>query len=146
MAFSQNLQFSGRAVRDDELEHPAGASIAKLLRSGLAERGWQVSLIDNWRDCGWSVECTRSDVTLEAVVSSMTDADRWFLQIAPSYRPGIVGRLFGKVATAKASDILAAAQDVHAILAGQSNFDDFKWCWDGYPEDKGSTSEPISAE
>ncbi len=146
MAISQNLRFTGKAPPDDEFAHPAGASIARLLRDRLTDRGWTASDIDNWRDCGWSIACIRGDSHLEIVVAPMADVSQWFVQIAAEYRPGIVGRLLGKRATAGPNEILALAKEVAGILLAEGQFTDFKWCWDGYPEDAACTSEPAAPE
>jgi hypothetical protein len=143
MAHSQNVRFAGKAPDGDELEHPRGSTIAILLRQQLGNKGWHVGEPDNWRDGGWSIVCSRSGSRLELVVCMTVDEGDWYLQIAAEYRPGIIGRFRGKPASASAADIFALAKDVHRILRMDGHFSDFKSCWDGYPEDDSSTSDPL---
>jgi hypothetical protein len=145
MASSQNACFSGEAAPDTEFEHPPGASIARLLKAALARRGWEVSDIDNWRDGGWSITCCRATSKLELVVAKMVVGEEWFLQIAPSHRPGLVGWLLSKAASAPPDAIQALAQDAHAVLSESGRFRGLMWCWDGPPEDGNSTPEPVPA-
>jgi len=145
MPISQNLLFTGEAEPDEEFDHPAGVSIARLLKEGLTDRDWAPSRIENWRDCGWSIACVRGRNSLQVVVASTTVGCLWILQIAATFRPGIVGRLFGRPATAGPKEILALAKDGGSILSADGRFTDFKWCWDGYPEGSACTSEPIDA-
>jgi hypothetical protein len=143
MAFSQNARFSGEAVPDAEFEHPPGASIARLLRDAVAKRGWEVSEFDNWRDSGWSITCCRPASKLELVIAKM--GEEWFLQIAPSYVPGLLGWLFSKPASAPPDAIQALAVDAFAVLSETGRFGKFTWCWDGPPDEANSTPEPAPA-
>jgi len=143
MAISQNARFSGEAASDAEFKHPPGASIAEFLREALARREWEVSVIDNWRDCGWSITCCRPASKLELVVAKMAVGEEWFLQIAPTYVPGLVGWLLKKKASAPPDAIQALAQDAFSVLLETRRFRDFMWCWDGPPEPGRSTREPV---
>ena len=145
MAISQNARFSGEAVPDAEFEHPPGASIARLLKDALAQRGWEVSDIDNWRDGGWSITCCRLASKLELVIAKMAVGEEWFLQIAPSYVPGLFGWLFSKPASAAPEAIQALARDAFAVLSESGRFASFMWCWDGFPDERNSTPEPVHA-
>jgi hypothetical protein len=146
MAISQNARFSGEATADAEFEHPPGASIARLLKDALAKRGWEVSDIDNWRDGGWSITCRRPASKLELVIAKMARGEEWFLQIAPSYVPGLVGWLLSKPASAPPDAIQALAQDAFSVLSENGRFRGFMWCWDGPPEEGNSTPEPVPAQ
>jgi hypothetical protein len=145
MAISQNARFSGEAAADAEFEHPPGASIARLLRDAIAKRGWEVSEIDNWRDGGWSITCCRPASKLQLVIAKMVVGEEWFLQIAPSYVPGLLGRIFSRPASATQGAIQALAQDAFAALSGSGRFGKFMWCWDGPPDEVNSTPEPVPA-
>src|SRR5262249_48275585 len=145
MAISQNARFSGRAAPDAEFEHPPGASIARLLRAALAKQGWEVSDMDNWRDGGWSITCCRPASKLELVIAKMAVDEEWFLQIAPSYVPGLFGWLFSKPASALPDAIHALAQDAFAALSDCGHFGRFMWCWDGPPDEANSTPRPVPA-
>lgn len=145
MAISQNARFSGEAAPDAEFEHPEGASISRFLRDALAKRGWEVSDIDNWRDGGWSITCCRFASKLELVIAKMAVGDEWFLQIAPSYVPGLFGWLFNKPASAPTDAIQALAEDAFAALSESGRFGKFMWCWDGPPDEVNSTPGPVPA-
>ena len=143
MAISQNARFSGDAPPDDKFEHPPGASIARLLGNALIERGWKVSGIENWRDGGWSVLCCRLPWKLELVIAKMAVGVEWFLQIAPTYIPWLVGRLLNRPASATVDAIQVLAEDVFDILSRTGRFGDFMWRWDGPPEPGRSTPRPV---
>jgi hypothetical protein len=117
VVISQNARFSGEASPDSEFEHPPGASISKFLRDTLLKRGWQVSEIENWRDGGWSIKCSRPPSELELVIAKMAVGEEWFLQISPTYVPGLVGRLLKKQVSASPNAIQALAQDAYSILS-----------------------------
>jgi hypothetical protein len=142
MPTSQNLRFVGDAAPDAEFGHPAGASIARLLKIGLAGRGWDSSEIENWRDSGWSISCKRDASMLEVSLAQLTDNRHWMLQIAPAAVPGVIGRLFGRSPSAQPTAVLDLALQVHAVLTELGQFCGFNWCWDDYPDEHNSTSEP----
>src|SRR5262245_54611794 len=146
MAISQNARFSGEAAPDTEFEHPPGASIARLLRDALAKRNWEVSDFDNWRDGGWSITCCRPRWKLELAIAKMAVGAEWFLQIAPSYVPGLFGWLFSKPASAPPDAVQALAADAFAVLSDTGRFGKFMWCWDGPPDEANSTPEPVPVQ
>src|SRR6516225_12141375 len=111
MSISQNARFSGEAAPDAEFDEPPGRSIVRLLKDALAKRGWEVSEIDNWRDGGWCITSGSADSKLELVVVKMTIGSEWFLQIAPSYVPWVIGWLLKKHASASPEEIQALAND-----------------------------------
>jgi hypothetical protein len=143
MATSQNACFSGEAAADAEFEHPPGAAIARLVKAGLAKRGWDVSEIDNWRDVGWCATCFNRGSKLDLVIAKKAVGSEWCLQVAPSYVPGLLGRLLSKRASALPEATLALARDVFSVLVDSGRFWGFMWCWDGYPAEGNSTSEPV---
>jgi hypothetical protein len=146
LAISQNARFYGEAAPDAEFEHPPGASIAKVLKDALAKSRWEVSDIDNWRDTGWSMTCCRPESKLELVIAKMTVGKEWFLQIAPSYVPGLVGWFLKKPASASPDAIQALAQDALSVLSETGRYRGFRWCWDGPPEEGNSAPVPVPAE
>jgi hypothetical protein len=145
MAISQNARFSGAVAPDPEFKHPPGTSIARLLKAELATRGWEVSDIDNWRDSGWCMTCCRPPSKLVLVIAKSAVGSEWFLQIAPSCVPGLVGWLLSKPASATPDAVQALAQDAFAILSQDGRFGGFLWRWDGYPEEGNSTPAPVPA-
>ncbi len=141
MPISQNVRFSGEAPRDAEFEHPHGASIARQLEANLNRCGWSVAPFDNWRDVGWQLLCCKADTEIEITFSEFAEA-QWMLQVAPTYMPGLWGRLLRRRRSAEPRDCLNMAKDVHQLLISSERYTDFKWCWDGFPNDVRSTSEP----
>jgi hypothetical protein len=147
MAISQNARFSGSALTDAEFEHPPGAAIARNLREALVQRGWEVSEIDDWRDSGWSFTCCRPALQLEVSIAktSVGEVDEWFLQIAPTYVPGLIGRVLCKAASASPEAVQVLARDLFAALSEIGQFGNFMWCWDGTPDEENSSPEPVPA-
>jgi hypothetical protein len=145
MPNSLNVRFSGDAVPDAEFDRPLGASIARLLRTGLAQCGWETSDIDIWRDGGWIFSCIREESKLDVVLVKIALEREWVACVAPTHSHLLLGWLFGMKASAPPEVVFALATDVHSILSRQGSFADFKWCWDGFPEDGASTPEPVSA-
>jgi hypothetical protein len=146
MAISQNVRFFGDAPPDEEFAHPPGASIIRLLQAGLADHGWQVAELDNWRDCGWSIACSRKESMLDVVLAKTAIDLEWMAQIAPTYVPGLIGGLLGKSASAPPALVFALAKDIHVLLSKSGCFSEFKWCWDGNPVEDTSSQEPVETE
>jgi len=143
MPISQNAVFTGRVEPDPEFDHPRGAALARDLQSSLQEAGWAVSKPDDWRDCGWSMECSRENARFEVVLSGIGE-DQWMLQVAPWRTAGFLCRMFGAKTSASPAEVLLLARAVHDILSKQRGFSDFQWRWDGFPGKKNSTPEPAS--
>lgn len=141
MPISQNARFSGLVSLDDEFDHPAGATIARLLQAGLCDTEWTVSDFDNWRDCGWSLDCWRDNTRIQIAFSQIEEGE-WILQVAPASNPGFLGKLFGGSVSAQPSDTTEVAKAVHSILQASDSFSDFMWTWDGFPAEGNSESEP----
>jgi hypothetical protein len=66
--------------------------------------------------------------------------------VAPSAVPGLLGRLFGRVASAQPEETTQMARAVQKILSADGTFSGFRWRWDGFPDDAKSTPEPIEAK
>jgi hypothetical protein len=125
-----------------QIEHPRGASIARLLQSQLESKGWKGGELENWRDCGWSFLCSKGNTQLEVAVSGLQDASEWMLQIAPVLTPGFWGRLLGQTPSATPNDCFAVAKEVHGTLRTNNSFSRFMWRQDGFPDERNSTPEP----
>jgi len=138
---SQNVLFVGESSGDDDYE-PPGASIARRIEHDLRTRGYTPSPIDNWRDCGWSIDLTVGEAALQIALSSTTQAKLWMLQIACLNDPGLVARLFGKRFIDRSGEVFDVASAIHDILQS-SGHTDIRWCLDGYPGDMPSMPEPI---
>src|SRR5579871_4346906 len=137
MAVCQNVLFSGKAPEDDEFDHPAGASLARYLETKLSQSGWQTSHFDNWRDCGWSILCSRNSSKL-MIAFGKVRGENWLLQISPESIPSFLSRFFGRSASATEEDVLLLAKDTDGILHTMEALGDFKWRWDGFPSDQTS--------
>lgn len=141
MTASQTVLFVGASPPDDEYEDPPGVGIARLIERSLRERGYSPDEIDNWRDCGWSVQLAIGDGRFEIALAATTEPDLWMLQIASTNEPGLVARLFGKRATDRSGDVYEVAVAVHEALRSHG-YIDLRWRLDGYPDDGESTPEP----
>jgi len=145
MPISQNVLFKGLPPVDQEFEHPPGCYIVRVLRKELADSGWAPGDFDNWRDCGWSIECTQGSSSLQIAVTQVEDG-AWMLQVSPTVVPGFLARLLKKQPSAKPQQCLSLAKIVHRILSSDGLFSGFQWCWDGYPDGNTSTSEPVECD
>ena len=100
---------------DPEFDHPPGAALARILVEELGTSGWSTGEIENWRDCGWSLECRRARAELQVTLSLIQDS-QWMLQISPMRRPGLLGSFLGRVASASNNDVYDLSVAVHAAL------------------------------
>src|SRR4051812_35527423 len=108
MPISQNLRFVVNSPPPDEFEHPSGDGLLRQLCGDLAAAGWTVGEIDNWRDAGYSVSCKRGADNLQVTLANIKESE-WMLQIADEYRPGLLGKLFGKVRSASSGALFELA-------------------------------------
>lgn len=141
MPNSLNLRFTATVPNDAEFDHPAGAALIRQLSAELAAAGMSTDEWDNWRDCGWSVDCRRGSSELEVVVSQIEEGE-WMLQVCPRRLPGLIGRLFGSKPSASATEVYDLALAVHRALAAIGYLGRPQWCWDGFPDENNSTPEP----
>jgi len=140
---SQNVRFCGEISAGSDAEHPPGAAVAGIVRRNLLQRGWKVSEMDNWRDCGWLFVCQMNEARLEVLLVSMAIPHSWYLVISPEYTPRLMGWILGRKPSAMPSDIYALARDVHQILFQVREFGNIQWCWDDIPNDNNSSDEPL---
>jgi hypothetical protein len=145
MANSLNVRFSGDAVPDAEFDRPQGIAIAGLMRACLADRGWEASEIEDWRDGGWTFSCAQGQSRLDVILVKTALEREWFVCIVPTRSHLLLGWLFGLKASASPEAVLALSVDVQSILAKRGRFSEFKWCWDGFPEDDTATPEPVAS-
>ncbi len=141
MARSQNLLFSGLSPVMSDFEHPSGEGIAVLLRNGLRERGYSVEEPDNWRDAGWAIDVNVRETHLKIALCATINPEEWMLQIAGDRPVGLLAWLFRKPEVDHSADIQRIAVAVHEILS-EEEYDDLRWCWNGYPDDEPSTPSP----
>lgn len=138
---SQNVLFVGESPGDEEYD-PPGAFIARQVAEGLRSNGFSPSPIDNWRDCGWSMDLEFGDAELQIALTATAEPKGWMLQIACMNDPGFIGRLLGKRFVDRSSEIFETALAVHDSLVS-SGFTHIRWCLDGYPDDAESTPQPV---
>lgn len=131
MCFSQNVRFSGAVPVDDTDPHPPGRALATFLEQAVRSAGWDVVIVEDWRDCGWSITSVRDTTALDVIMAQM-DPPGWMVQIAPS-ETRFVKKLLGWVPSAERSDVHELACHIDAALAGR--FGARRWCWDGCPDD-----------
>jgi hypothetical protein len=139
---SQNAKFKAEFPSDAEFEHPPGIWLTRRLSADITEAGWHTSNFNNWRDCGWSIPCTRDNVKLEVVFAPLGD-NEWMLQIAPLDCPGFLHRLFGARPSVLPSDVVSLAKVIHGILSRELRVSGLLWRVDGPPDEEHSTSEPM---
>lgn len=143
MPISQNLRFDAAVEKDSEFDHPPGAALMRRLASKLSAAGWNTDEMDNWRDCGWSIGCRRGASQLEVVVSQVENGP-WVLQVSPQRKPRLIGRLFGSKPSATTTDVHELALAVHEALSTLQYLGSPRWRWDGFPDEKNSTAEPVA--
>jgi len=105
---------------------------ARLLQTELATRGWRVGAIADWRDTGWGFACERDAARMEVVIAR-SERVSWFLQVAPVYQPGALGKLLRRPPSASPDQCHELANVVHEILAAEQAFATVEWRWAGPP-------------
>lgn len=138
---SQNLLFVAAVLDDIEFDHPKGASLIRRLAADLSTAGWQPSEMENWRDSGWSVVCTRRQSRVQISFAGVGEHE-WMLQIAPERVPGALSRLFGVNPSATSQDVYELAFAVHHALHNAQLLESPRWAWDRLPEESLSSPEP----
>lgn len=144
MPISQNLKFTATVPMDAEYDHPPGAALMRRLATELVAAGWSADEMDNWRDCGWSVDCRKGLSELEVVVCHIP-GEQWLLQVSPRRKCGLMGSLFGCKPSASSRDVLDLAIAVRRGLSKLNYLGNPQWRWDGFPDEKHSTTEPQAA-
>jgi len=145
MPVSQYLQFSAVVPEDVPTCHPLGAALMRRLSTELSAAGWSITEMENWRDCGWSIDCRRSPSDLQ-VTLSWVRRGYWVLRVSPRRVPGAIGCLFGFKSSASPEDVHQLAVAVHQGLSALKYLCSPRWQWDGFPDDRHSTPEPQPAK
>jgi hypothetical protein len=138
---SQYARFKADFPSDPEFDDPPGAWLANHLSGHSSQAGWQVSEIENWRDGGWSVACSKSESKLEFVV--LRGKWEWFLQVYPLKDPGFLRRWFGAVASATPAEVVSLSREIHRVLTDYERVSNLRWRIDGDPDGEHSTPEPM---
>lgn len=133
MPIPLNLRFNSVVANDAEYLHPHGAALMRELLAGLAKAPCDVGELENWRDCGWSVECRCGDAKLQIVLCGLRKGE-WMLRLHAAYRPGIIGCVLGRTPSASPAEIHRLAETVHELLAARHLMTGPRWRWDGFPD------------
>ena len=142
MTTTQNVSFVGKCPPVDGIDHPPGEGIARLLERSLRDQGFNLELVDNWRDCGWLIWFAIENSKFEIALASMAEANVWMLQIACASDPGVIARLFGKRAVDHCDEVHKIACAVHDILQA-NGYTELRWRLNGFPDKEQSTPTPL---
>jgi hypothetical protein len=137
---SQNVVFEGESIGDDP-HHSPGEGIICLIAEFLNEKGYSPTAIDNWRDCGWSIELEIDTTELQISVARTSLPNSWIAQVACLDQPGPLRRLFGAKLRDCNSELFEIALAVHRALS-EAGLTKIRWCIDGYPDGSNSSPEP----
>ena len=106
-----------------EYDHPRGYSICKFLWDELAQDGFNVQTLDNYRDIAWSVDCEIDGKKIFFFVGYLgTEVTDWQLIVCSGI--GIIGRLLGR---SDKNERIKLAKAIHAILSKDSRFTALRW-------------------
>ena len=94
----------------------AGCFFAETLCGALAAAGWLVDGADDWRDVGWTMNARKAAASLTVALARLGGGNHWMLQVAPQKVVGPFGRLLGRANSARPSDVVALALEVHSAL------------------------------
>jgi hypothetical protein len=118
-------------MSDDGDAHPKGHRVTTRIRERLPSpvivRRW-----DNWRDCGYSIECELEGRPVYAYVVHLGDGPRQWVLCCTSDR-GIVARMLRGSDLAQRQEL---ARAVHSALRSDPTVSDIRWYpdrWKGNP-------------
>ncbi|QDT04851.1 hypothetical protein K227x_32480 [Rubripirellula lacrimiformis] len=138
---SQNATFYGAEPESDG-EHIRGVSISRFLAAGLSPQGWTIDAADCWRDAGFVLKIHRATTNMQIITTPYPDADnRWILQIAPSFVPGVLGRMLGRTISASPEELHEVATESKRYLT-DAGFYNFRWCWDDFADSEECACDP----
>lgn len=130
--------------KDAEFDHPAGASFARELESGLRARSFDVEEFENWRDCGWVVYVTVGKKLFEVYFAEYGEKNQpgWLLAVAPLNQPGALARLFGRKVPTVAAELQSIGVAIHEILSAHPAVSKIRWFLGGPLETVRSYASP----
>lgn len=141
---SQNVLFLGDSPGDDPYE-PPGAGLTNQIAEALRQDGYAVGEIDNWRDCGWSIDLQVGQAALQIALGSTLRPREWILQVACINQPGLLRRLFGAKRFDCSQELVDVASAVHRALIA-AGCSELRWRIDGFPSERHFSPEPSAAE
>lgn len=116
--------------------HPYGEEVAIYLGEQLAERGVSGIKIDNWRDCGWSIDLTFENKDFYLAIGFVGDGDfDWLLQIQENRK--LLDFIRRKDSMAERGRV---AELLHELLRSDNSFSEIKWHSGDFTEEGFSSS------
>lgn len=122
-------------LADDDPHEPPGGAIACRLREHLAAQGVQCDPVENWRDCGHSVDCTIDSLRIYWFVTWVDPANTWV--VCCTADRGVFRRLFRRVGGQQ--QLVKLADAMHRALEADDNFGEIRWYpygWHGLGNDR----------
>lgn len=117
------LTFRTSFPESSEYDHPKGYSICKFLEINLAQAGFDVKPLDNYRDISWSVDCDINSKRVFFFVGYLgTKVTDWQLIVCSNIGP--IGRMLGR---RDENERLKLARAIHTIMTNDERFTDLKW-------------------
>jgi hypothetical protein len=118
-----------------DVSEPKGLLVAERVMSALREQGLVDLKLENWRDVGYSVDCTIDGWSVYCVLSHLGDGEReWILCCTSDI--GAVGRLFGRNDESARKKL---AKAVDEALHADADFSQVRWYtisgWHGNRDD-----------
>jgi hypothetical protein len=100
-------------------------AIVRTLHAELVSRGWTDGALGD-ATIGWRIPCHGDERRL-VVVMSREDPETWSVEIAPAYRPGLLGALRGKPPSASPADCYEVARIAHEVLQADRRVTALHW-------------------
>ena len=85
--------------------------------------------------CGSTMNARKAAASLTIALARLGGGNHWMLQVAPQKVVGPFGRLLGRANSARPSDVVALALEVHSALRKISGVSSMQGRWDGMPTD-----------
>lgn len=138
---SQNCTFE-LEMDEPSSAHPRGGRLIRRVRKHLLRAGYEAARPDNWRDCGWDVECVLDSTPLQIVLAvrlldperTWADSPHWFIQIGPTRKAGLLSQLFARGPHPAVATCLRLAVEVDGALRSLGA-ENLRWRWDRHPEE-----------
>ncbi len=117
------LTFKTSFPESTEYTHPTGYSICKFIETELAQSGFNVQPLENYRDIAWSVDCDINSKRIFFFVGYLgTKVTDWQLIVCSDI--GFIGWLLGHK---DEDERIKLARAIHEILSKDERFVELKW-------------------
>jgi hypothetical protein len=136
--------FCGRFPEDPDPAESRCAGVGEYLATKLREVGVTVTASDNWRDCGWSVDCRIDGRPIYFFVSYYGKRPVEYVLCCTSDR-GLITWLRG---INDVSHRWKLAKAVHGVLMGDDRFSEVRWYQEGWfaKGDEAWSSAPVDPD